>query len=218
MSTYVVLKNSVEVITQEYNVDTVNVLRNVENYFIENTNCTEELLNVLSSTMNEGVLAALYDLPEDFIREYRVEWNGIKLDRNSKATTEDRIYNYENVLRVGTPTDYLIEDNQIRLMPKPTSHNYLNIWYCKKNTSLIGTSPIIPAQDHTKLVNGAIEIIFRIKDNDTRADRYKKLFERDLKLAYQKYSKQRFGQSHIVDGSGDHSYESMQNRIPLVEG
>ena len=224
-----------EVIKKTYNfkVNPSHYLRTAENDFIERTNCTEEFFNADTNDLNSGTLSDLYNLETEgvtgFVREYRVEWNGWELAKISKAVV-GRIYNSDNAIQTGTPTRYLIEDEQIRLIPKPTGHSYLSIWYCMKNTSTSSASPIMPAIDHRKIINYAIAEILEDEANrllqagDARASGtfssakfYKNKYLEDVKRAYTKYREQRFRQDRIIDGTLDQSYLGIEQRIPIVE-
>jgi hypothetical protein len=223
MSTFAELEHLVTIITERFDLDNISILRKAENDFIEKTNCTEEFYNVNTNTLNladeedldSGVLSDLYSLPSGFVREYRVEWDGIQLHKHHKGAIS-RIYNATNEIRTGTPDSYVIEDEQLRLLPKPTSHSYLNIWYCKYNTDGSSASPIIATREHEKIVNYVIAKVFEILNEENRAQYYWEKYKKDLIATYNKYKNQRFAQDRIYDGTIDREFQSLQNRIPIV--
>jgi len=221
MATFTELASLVTAITEDYNIDTNTILCKAENDFIEKTNCTEAFSNVNSNTLNlaneldpdSGVLSDLYDLPSAFVREYRVEWNGYQLIKVSKAFY-DRIYNTENAIRTGTPTEYLIENEHIRLLPKPTSHSYLSFWYCIRNLAV--ASPIIHLIDQEKIIDYAIARVLEINGREDRALYYWQKYNANVIKTYNKYKAQRFHQDIIIDGTIEDHILTVQQRLPII--
>lgn len=142
---------------------------------------------------------ATYDLPSDFCKEIRVEWDGIKLHPIATASPVSIHQNDGISEYTGTPCNYWIEEGIIRLLLKPPSHGILKIWYIYINTATDGTSPIIPSEDHNKLVNGAIVKMMEMNGQEVRATYYQGKWDKDIEDTYWKYKMRRAKQSHVTD-------------------
>jgi len=99
----------------------------------------------------------------------------------------------------GWPYNFWIEDEQIRLIPKPTQHGTLRFWYTKYNATRTATSPIIPALEQNKLINQVSTILSEMNGDLKSAAYYRSLYEADVTRARLKYKNQRFA-------SGEYAY------------
>lgn len=198
------------IIGQDAQVNSVQLLRDGENDFIERTWCLEKIYLVNTTTLNSGTLAALYNLPSDFVKELRVEWNGEKVEK-SIYNTENFIYNSSGELYTGTPLRYWIEGNQIRWMPQPSAHGYWGMWYIYYNTAT-GTDPIIPSIEHRKLANYAIYRAFEIMGKHELAEKYRNLYLQDTSAVYQRY-KARRGKQRRLSTMSDTDYVNLYQTV-----
>jgi len=218
MSTYTELADRVRLVADNaginLSIDVENLVREAENIFIAESFCTEAIDAI--STSVDG-LADTYDLPDDFVKEFRVTWNGISIDPLHQRS-DVRLLDSANTLITGTPIAYWIEDEQVRLIPKPSSDGYFHLWYCKRNTSTSGTSPIIPVREHIKLVDYVLYVLFEMDGNDRKATHYEEKFYAMAAAAKIHYQNQRFKQYSITDVLGELNTDalSIQNRIGLV--
>ncbi len=191
MSTFSELDYRVRsIIRQAAQPDVTKLLREGENDYIERTWCLEKVYVVNTSDLNEGTLAALYDLQSDFIHEFRVEWNGTKITKDY-LNNPAMIYKSDGTPWIGTPIQYLIEGNQMRFLPKPSAHGYWGMWYVYYNTSTSVESPIIPSIEHAKLVNYAIYRYFEMIGEFDKSERYRSLYLQDTAAAFQRYKSRR---------------------------
>lgn len=198
--TYTQIEELVKLVTGNIALNLRTLLLNVENEFIEETFCTQAEETLVTSDLNGGVLSERYDLPADFLIDYVVHWDGYPII-NDSIQNQDSIFDTSGEIIDGCVYRYLIEDDQIRLMPKPSQHGRIHIWYCKKNTATTGTSPIIPATEHRKLANGVIRDVYKVEEfeNIQKAEYYDAKFKEDLDKAYSQYYRQRNSQTHIYD-------------------
>jgi len=215
--TYDELVHLVTIITDDFNIDNIALLRNAENDFIIKTLCTQQLSTVDTTLVNGGVLTALYAVPTGFVREWRLEWNGVKLSQHPQFS-EEIIYNSENELYTGTPVQYWIEATKIRLIPMPSEHGKINIWNTYYNTSKFDTYPIIPLTEQRLIVNHVIATVFEKHGEFEKANYYWNKYDADCKKIYHKYLNRRNTQTRIidVDDSGSINPFSLQNRIGLI--
>ena len=181
--------------------DVIQTLREAENDNIERTFCTQTIETVSTEDLNDGTLSDTYELPDDFVEEFRMEWNGVKL---GKASIKSPIWAFDSSgePNTGTPTEYWIENDEIRFILKPSSHGYWGRWYCHKNTSSVIASPIIPSIEHRNLANYAIYIYFEMPGSfdQVKAAYFKNQYLIDCGNAYEKYKEQRGeNQSRIID-------------------
>ncbi|MCP4493202.1 MAG: hypothetical protein GY820_38760 [Gammaproteobacteria bacterium] len=179
-------------------VDRVAVLRDAENDFIERTLCTETFTELDTSALNSGVLTNLYDCPSGFLKEHRVEWDGILL-KPYPQSGDIAIYNRSNELLTGTPCYYWIENEDIHLVPKPSSHSKIGLWYSGYNTDSASASPTIPTIEQNKLINYAVAQLLEMDGQEDRAVYYQGKYNADVTDTARKYDKQRFKQGRIID-------------------
>ncbi len=74
---------------------------------------------------------AYADIPDDFIRLLRAEWNGKKLLPATKQYMKSCMLSDET-FKFGVPTHYHSVDNKMYLYPAPASTDNLNIWYVNR--------------------------------------------------------------------------------------
>jgi hypothetical protein len=198
-------------------INLIKLAREAENRFIELSECHDTFTQLDTSALNGGVLTNLYDLPTGFVRDLQVKWKGIPL-KPIHQKTEVRIYNSSNELIDGLPRHYWIQSEQIQLIPKPSSHDYISIWYILYNTSTAGASPIIPALEHNKLRNYVIGMVKEADGDLPGASYYIDRFESDASLAKERYEDRRNKQKRILDVTeGEIFYpRGDESRVPLV--
>lgn len=194
-------------------IDKVTFLRDAENDFIEKTLCTETYTGLSTSTLNGGTLTNLYDLPAGFIKEHRVEWDGRELKPVPQGT-QISLYDTNGNLYTGTPALYWIENEDIQLIPKPSYHGTIGLWYTGYNTSDTVASPIIPTIEHIKLINKATADILEMMEQEKRAAYYLSKYNADVADAARKYDRQRTKQGTIIDIYDD----TYRYGLPMVTG
>lgn len=185
-------------IGQGANFDVIGMLREAENDFCRRTYCKETIDSVLTSTLNSGTLSPTYSLPSGFLREFRLEWDGVKLEK-AHIKGGSFIYDSDGSVVTGTPSAYWLENNLIRLVPQPSSHGYLNRWYAAENIVTDGDSPVIPSIEHRKLVNYVVAEWHEINSDFKLADRYRAQYLQDCSDAYFFYRSRRGKQKRIVE-------------------
>ena len=201
MSTFTELAKRVRINLSDP-IDKVAIFREAEDNFIERTQCTEELYELDTSSV--GSINDLYDLPSGFVKAHRVSWKGCRLEEIPQGTRAS-IYQTDNNVYTGWPLHYWFEDEQIRLIPKPTEHATLRIWYTKYNATRTSASPIIPTLEQYKLVNYVNAHLSDLNGDMSKADKYRGLYERDVRMTRVKYKNQRFSSgfyAEYFDGIG----------------
>jgi len=200
--TFAELKDEVIFVTNDFNIDTLTLLRRAENDFIERTKCTEYMEDITSAVQG---LKARYSLDTiltyPFVALHRIEWEGIPLyplHRNSDV----QLYDDEDAAETGTPGAYMIEGNYLRLIPEPSSAGTIRIWYSYRNSSPSGTSPIIPVNEHKILPDYVIAKILESKGDENRALYYSNRYEIRTEYARRKYSLRRHKQRCVSDTTG----------------
>jgi hypothetical protein len=200
MSTFAQLEDIARrTIGQEPVLNVQTLLREAENDYCERTWCKEKIDVIDTSTTNSGILSATYALPSDFIREFRIEWNGSKLEKAHLKDGSLLIYDTADNYMVGWPESYLIENSLLRIIPKMSGHGYIGRWYAVKNTDTASVSPIIPEIEHLKLVNYAIYNYFEMNGDYDRAQYYKQQYLTDTASAYSRYKARRGKQARLID-------------------
>ena len=185
-------------IGQGASFDVIGMLREAENDFCRRTYCKETIDSVLTSTLNSGTLSPTYDLPSGFLREFRLEWDGVKLEK-AHIKGGSIVYESDGTTVTGTPTAYWIENSLIRLVPEPSAHGYLARWYASENIVTDGASPVIPSIEHRKLVNYVVAEWHEINADFNLADRYRAQYLQDCSDAFFFYRSRRGKQKRIVD-------------------
>lgn len=196
MSTFEELVDDVTIITRDFAIDTIAFLRKAENDFIKRTLCTEKYLEAQTASTNPE----LYSLPNDFVKEYRIEFNGARIKKYFKGSPED-IFMSDNNLVSGVSGRYVIENQKIRFIPQPSSNTKFVLWYCYKNTDSSSASPIIPEIEHEYLPLYAIAKILMIH-NDERWQIFWADYLENCEGVKTKYFNQRFTQDIIYDDTG----------------
>jgi hypothetical protein len=200
MSTFAELEDIARrTIGQEPNVNVQTLLREAENDYCERTWCKEKIDVIDTSTTNSGILSATYALPSDFIREFRIEWNGSKLEKAHIKDGSLLIYDTADNYMVGWPESYLIENGLLRIIPKMSGHGYIGRWYAVKNTDTASVSPIIPEIEHLKLVNYAVYYWYEMNGIYDKAQYYENKYLRDCSAAYTRYKARRGRQARLID-------------------
>lgn len=188
------------IIPQKAVENVVTLVREGENDFCERTWCLETSDLVDTLTVNNGILAATYALPSNFVRLFRLEWNGVRLNPGH-LKGDPGVYDSAGSEETGIPTEYWIENDRLRLRPKPSAHGYLSRWYAVKNTATSGDYPIIPEIERRKLANYAIWQWLEIDGQYEKAAVYEARYLRDCRNAYVKYRVRRGKQTQIIDVS-----------------
>jgi hypothetical protein len=140
-----------------------------------------------------------YDLPSDFFKPIRLEWNGEKLE---PLPTGTGIYLHQSdgtTLYTGTPEYYWFEEGVVRLVPKPATHGVFKMWYIYRNTDTSATSPVVQTEDQEKLVYGAIMKMMEFNGDENRAAYYSAKFEDSINETFIKYRMRRSKQTHIIE-------------------
>jgi len=196
--TFAALASYVTRITGAVPFDIIALLREAENDFIERTLCHWKHDLVLTSTLNGGTLSDTYTLPSGFVRFLKFEWEGVLINpANSLHNTW--IYNSSGELRTGTPEAYQIEEDDFRLIPKPSAHGYMGRWYVYYNTSTDGTSPVIPDIEQKKIRDYAIYTVFEMLGQFDKAQYYQEKYLNECAATYAKYKDMMKKQLMIYD-------------------
>jgi hypothetical protein len=151
----------------------------------------------ITSITIQRTLEATYGLPSGFIKDLRVEWDG-EVIRKTGILNERLIYETDGTLFESTPTSYFIDNDRLRLIPKPNQDGYLGLWYVGTNTSETGTSPVIPSNEHAKLANYVIARFLETEGRFDEAQYYEQKYLQDCSGAYQKYKNQRGVQRRLI--------------------
>jgi hypothetical protein len=195
------------------NIDTL--LRDAENDYCRRTWCKEKIDSLSTLAQNAGVLAPTYALPSDFVREFRIEWNGIPLD---KAHIREQSQIYDSALNniTGTPTRYWIENGYIRLIPMPSSHGYLTRWYAIYNTDTDSLSPIIPDLEQKYLCDYVIADYFEGEDFN-KQNFYWSRYRMNCHNSYVFYRARRAKQKRIADATYQNGISKFGVGAPIVQ-
>ena len=234
--TFLELANRIKV-KVDSNINRIELFRDAENDFIEKTLCTETFVKIDTSISllsledgttllttgdgdfiqitQDGLLVNLHEFPLGFVKEHRVEWDGVKLDPINQGTNI-QLFDSSNEPITGPPVRYWIENEQLRIIPKPSQHGIIGLWFTNTNIDSESESPIIPAIEHLKLVNYVNATILEMDENERRAAYYWGKYNADAAVAREKYEKQRFKYGQIVDVSSEYS-PSIQSRLNIVE-
>ena len=212
MSTYADLAEDVRmIIGPRTTLDVVRLLRRAENEFIEAVPCTELFTEIDTRSRNGGTLTHLYLLPTDFFQENKIQYAGVDLVPYHRKTS-GIIYDNSNVLVIGWPANYQFAkltqsslETYLWLIPKPSFHAKIGLWYQYKNNSTTGLSPIIPVDDHPALVNWVLWKVFEIPQyRDLKlALYYHEQWQGMVNAAKLKYIEEKFKQERIEDVQGD---------------
>lgn len=200
--------------------DTLNLIklaREAENEFIEHSHCHSTFTQLDTSALNGGNLSDLYDIPAGFIEELRIRWDGFKLTPIHQQT-DVRLRDSSDTLITGLPRNYWLEDEQIRLIPKPSSHGIIDFWYVLYNISTVGASPIIPTIEHRKLRDYVVGMVKEANGEEAKAKYYLDRFYAYAADAKTKYEFQRNKQSRIYNVVDGETYYpgGLESRVPLV--
>ena len=181
------------------------LLREAENDYCERTWCLEKIDVVDTTTVGGGVISPTYAFPvnssneSEFLREFRIEWNGTPL---VKAHIKDKsltVYDGANNYETGEPEQYLITNGLLRLNPMPSGHGYIGRWYAIKNTDVDSVSPAIPELEHRNLVNYALFTWYEIDEKFDKAQYFKQQYLTACSAAYVRYKNRRGKQTRLVD-------------------
>ena len=142
---------------------------------------------------------AKYELPDDFVKELRVEFDGRKLDPLPQSVALSVHKSDGETEYTGYPYEYWITEGKIRLLLKSTKHGILKIWYSYKNTEADSTSPVIPTTEHIKLIDYAIASVLELKEQESRAIHYLNKYQNHIINTAMKYRSQRMRQVRIID-------------------
>jgi len=142
-------------------------------------------------------LKPTYALPSGFIKDLRVEWDGVVI-RKTGILNEQLIYQTDGTLFESTPTSYFIDSDRLRLIPSPNQDGYLGLWYVASNIDESGTSPVIPSNEHAKLANYVIARFLETKGRFDEAQYYEQKYIQDCSSVYQKYKNQRGVQRRLI--------------------
>ena len=144
-----------------------------------------------------------YDLPSDFEKAFRIEWDGVQLEPLPQGLPI-QLHQSDGVTEyTGTPYRYWIIEGQIRLLNAPSSHGILKIWHSYRNTSAVVASPIIPSIEHDNLVHFAIASIMEFMEQEQRAVYYWNKYYEHVDSSKYRYISQRFDQDQIVSVNTD---------------
>lgn len=180
-------------------IDIIEILREAENDFIRQTLCTETFIEIDTSTENDSELTNLYDLPDGFVEEHRVEWDGGLLKPHPQGS-DVVIYNTNNELRSGYVSHYWIQNEDIQLILKPSMHSIIGVWYTGENMDTDSTSPTIPSKEQIKLLNYVRAVLWREELGDfNKAAVYQTFYDKDVAETKKKYFKERHKQGRIID-------------------
>lgn len=190
--------------------DLVDRIMNInEDFFVE----TDQTLDTVDGT-------ELYDLPSDFKKVKRVEisYDGttydeaFEIDLNDKYTTEsdtDSSYSQHN------PRWYFLGD-QIGFDPIPDydGTNNIKLWYIQRPTDLEGTAtPVIPAEYHSLLVDGACADLKKRDDNWAMANNFEKDYESGIKEMEQSLRRRQVQSPRKIKNAGDRPYRNNENYL-----
>ncbi len=197
----------------------IKLAREAENEFIEYSHCNSTFTQLNTSVLNGGVLSDLYDIPSGFIEELRIRWDGFQLTPIHQKT-DVRLRDSSDTLITGLPRNYWIEDEQIRLIPTPSSHGIIDFWYVLYNTSTSGASPIIPTIEHRKLSDYVVGTVKETDGEEVKAKYYLERFYAYAADAKVKYEFQRNKQSRIYNVVDGETYYpgGLESRVPIVSG
>ena len=141
----------------------------------------------------------IYELPSGFVKEFRVEWNGVKLEPLPQNVSVG-IHQSDGITEQSdTPSEYWIIDDDIRLLLKPSSHGILKIWHCYRNTDESASSPIIPSEEHLNFIDYIIASLLEYQEQENRAVYYWNQYKSKVNTARIKYRNRRFKQNRVVD-------------------
>jgi hypothetical protein len=141
-----------------------------------------------------------YTLPSDFVNMTRIEWEG-ELLKPISQTSLIEIHDNNNDESRGYPMYYWVEDENLRLVPAPDTHGTINLWYYYNNQTET-TAPLIPANEHIKLIDYAIASYFEIRERENRATYYWERYYKHLISAKNKYASQKYRQDKIYEENG----------------
>jgi len=206
--TFSIAGNHSDIFTEDRSLTVANSTGNDGTYTISSSiytapNTVISVSDAVQDATADGTLTldpqSTYALPNDFVKELRIEWNGVRIYPIATASPasihrKDGISEY-----TGTPQNYWIEEGEIRLLLKPSSHGIIKIWYVYSNTDNSSTSPIIPSAEQRKLINGAIAKMLEFNKEENRASYYRKLYEDDIEETYWKYKNRHSKQTHVMD-------------------
>jgi hypothetical protein len=181
-------------------IDVDALLREAENEFCERTLCLEVIDTYSTLAWSSGAFSPTYPVPSGFIREFRVEWNGIKLEKGH-IKDQSWIYNSDATATTGIPSRYWIENGYFRLLPANSAHGWMTRWYATTNTDTDSLSPVIPSLEHKKLVNRVLAEWFDMQGEPNVSDRYMARFLQDCSDTYYKYKFRRGKQRRISDAA-----------------
>lgn len=204
-----------------YDADIVKLLQEAETDFIERTLCTERTESYDTSVTDIGS-GPLWDLPEDFVRELAVKWDGETLDPVHIKNNVGEFDSDHNYL-TGTPEHYRIvegeEGFQVQVIPKPSTEGVLDVTYSYYQPNST-ENLIIPRIEARKLIPYAIAVKLDMDGEENRSGAYWMQYDRHCNRAYRKYSGRRHRQKRIVDVNGGVRLKGrgVQSRLNTVTG
>jgi hypothetical protein len=205
MATFAALANKLRV-KVDYSVDKIQLFREAEDNFIEQTNCVETVTETSCGTTTD-----LINLPDRCLKVWRVTWEGSFLEPLPQGSNIS-IFDTDDEEYTGTPTYYWIENEDFRLIPKPAESGTLRIWSTNYSAS-DATSPTIPTIEQNKLINHVMATILEMEGEEKRATYYWTKYQADVVKAKIKYINQRFSQGRYVYDSELGQYIGTSNVI-----
>jgi len=204
--TYADIENEVTLITGPVSVDVTELIRKVENDYIEQTNCTEKVTEyaVITASLSATFsLTTILTSSYPFVKEHRVEWDGCPLEDIHKRSNF-QLYDSDDDAVTGTPAVYMIEGDTLRLIPEPSSAGTIRMWFTYRNAATDGTSPIIPTVDQKNLPDGVLGKVLKVPEyrDLNLAMYYDGLFAVNAESSRLKYVGRRSKQTRVSDVTG----------------